>query len=104
MKSHHLLGFLGACSALALAGDALATPSAVMQIGNGNMGRLDGEMRLRGPGFEQTDVVTLNKDGKQYVVLVTMQSMDEAGYATAIARGLQAGVAQARRNATKTRS
>ncbi len=34
----------------------------------------------------------------------TMQSMDKAGYAKVIARGLQAGMAQARRNAGKKRS
>jgi len=38
------------------------------------------------------------------IAAATMQSMDEAGYAGAIARGLQAGVAQGRRNAKKTRS
>jgi pyrroline-5-carboxylate reductase len=35
------------------------------------------------------------------IAAATMQSMDKAGYAKLIARGLQAGVAQARRNARK---
>jgi pyrroline-5-carboxylate reductase len=36
------------------------------------------------------------------VAAATMQSMDKAGYGKAIARGLQAGVARARRNAGRT--
>ncbi len=86
MKSRHVVGIVGASLLTLVAADASAGATApqntavnssavVLQAGGGNEGRLDGEMRLRGPGFEQTDVVTLNKDGKQFVVLVTMQSM-----------------------------
>jgi MYXO-CTERM domain-containing protein len=88
MKTRHVVGLVGA-AVLCIAADANAADptaavsraAAVMMAGDGNMGRLDGEMRLRGPGFEQTDVVSLQKDGKQYVVLVTMQSFDQqSGY------------------------
>jgi MYXO-CTERM domain-containing protein len=89
MKMRHVVGFVGAACLTAFASHssadtttAVARAAAVLQVGDGNQGRLDGEMRERGPGFEQTDVITLNKDGKQYIVLLTMQSMDETtGYA-----------------------
>jgi pyrroline-5-carboxylate reductase len=37
------------------------------------------------------------------IAAATIDAMDKAGYAKAIARGLQAGVAQARRNGRRTR-
>jgi MYXO-CTERM domain-containing protein len=88
MKTRHVVGFVGASLLSFLAVDAQAgstdpvnSSAVVVQVGGGNEGRVDGEMRLMGPGFEQTDVVTLQKDGKQFLVLVTMQSMDDkSGY------------------------
>ncbi len=88
MKTRHVIGFIGASILTLVAADATAADTAVvsraaavLQAGTGNEGRLDGEMRLRGPGFEQTDVVNVQKDGKQYLVLVTMQSFDQkSGY------------------------
>ncbi len=91
MKARHVVGFVGASLLTLVAADATAGNTApgtavnssavVLMAGSGNEGRLDGEMKRRGPGFEQTDVTTITKDGKQFVVLVTMQSMDEkSGY------------------------
>src|SRR5262245_49485120 len=87
MKTRHVVGLIGA-AVLCIAADASAADptavtraAAVLQAGLGNEGRLDGEMRLRGPGFEQTVLTSIVKDGKQYVVLITMQSFDQkSGY------------------------
>src|SRR5438270_8191673 len=88
MKARHVVGFVGASLLSLAAVDASAgnttavnSSAVVLMAASGNEGRLDGEMKRRGPGFEQSDVTTLVKDGKQYVVMVTMQSMDEkSGY------------------------
>ncbi len=94
MKTRHVVGFVGASLLSFVAVDASAgntgtdpgkkvlnSSAVVLQIGAGNEGRLDGEMKRRGPGHEQADVVTINKDGKQFVVVVEMKSFDDAsGY------------------------
>jgi MYXO-CTERM domain-containing protein len=88
MKTRHVVGFVGASllSFVALDASAGNTPvnssAVVLQVGAGNEGRLDGEMKNRSPGHEQADVLTINKDGKQFVVMVEMLGMDEkTGYA-----------------------
>jgi MYXO-CTERM domain-containing protein len=78
---------IGGSAVLALASQAagdtapaqapLTRAAAVLQVGDGNQGKLDGEMRLRGPGFEQTTVVNLQNNGNSYIVLITMQSFDD---------------------------
>ncbi|MBS2019386.1 MAG: hypothetical protein JST00_41370 [Deltaproteobacteria bacterium] len=47
----------------------------VITAGDGNRGRLDGEMRLRYPGFEQSTVVY----SKGHVVVITMEAVHKQG-------------------------
>jgi MYXO-CTERM domain-containing protein len=47
-----------------------STAAQVLKLGDGNRGRLDGDPRLRYPGFEQTTVVS----SRDHVVLITMEA------------------------------
>jgi len=91
MNTRHVVGLIGASLLSLVAVDASAgstdpsnatfSSALVIQVQGGNDGRLDGEMKRRGPGAEQPVLTTLTKNGKQYVVEVHMQSMTEAsGY------------------------
>ncbi len=70
------LGVSHAAAADVATGDAI-TPTAAAQVINvasgAARGRLDGEMRLRYPGFEQTTVVYT----KNHLVMVTMEAVHE---------------------------
>jgi hypothetical protein len=77
---HHATSFLGilaAAFAATVATTSSAMPTSVMAIGGGNEGRLDGDMRERGPGFEQTSMVNVVQNGTSYIVLITMQSVTD---------------------------
>src|SRR5205814_1987254 len=52
-----------------------STAAQVIKLGDGNRGRLDGDPRLRYPGFEQTTVV----NSRNHVVLITMEAVQERG-------------------------
>lgn len=56
---------------------AQSNAAQVIIAGDGNRGRLDGEMRLRYPGFEQSTVV----HSKGHVVVITMEAVDKPGSA-----------------------
>ena len=60
---------------------AVLTPSSaaqVLTVGSGaKRGRIDGEMRLRYPGFEQSTVVNT----KGHLVVITMEAVQEPGKA-----------------------
>jgi MYXO-CTERM domain-containing protein len=45
----------------------------VILIGNGNRGRMDGDMRARYPGFEQTTIV----QSRNHIVAITMEAVQE---------------------------
>jgi MYXO-CTERM domain-containing protein len=90
MMSRYWIGIVAGALGVALVTPAAADPQtgaaatpismspAVVSVSGpngGNMGRLDGDMRLRGPGFEQTAVIPMSKNGNEYIVLITMQSI-----------------------------
>jgi hypothetical protein len=86
MRTRHALAFalvstLALVSSVGYAADTLAdTPvkqsnaAQVTLVGSGkDRGRIDGDMRLRYPGFEQTAVVS----SKGHIVLITMEAVQE---------------------------
>lgn len=88
MRTRHALGFalvstIALSSSFVLADTAVDQapvtfkPSSAAQVtlvaSGAKRGRVDGEMRLRYPGFEQTTVVA----SKGHIVLITMESVDE---------------------------
>lgn len=89
MRTRHALGtaivsMLALSSAFASADTATVTQtpqSAAAQVtlvGSGaKRGRIDGEMRLRYPGFEQTTLVV----SKNHIVMITMEAVQEQGRA-----------------------
>lgn len=58
-------------TAPAVAPERISARAQVLQIGSGNDGRLDGEMKRRYPGFEQSTVTAVG----DHIVVVTMRSM-----------------------------
>ena len=84
MRNRHVLGMIGATVVLSLAASAsadvptqvdqpISRAAQVITVADGNRGRMDGEMRLRYPGFEQTTVEAVGN----HFVMVSMEAVQE---------------------------